>query len=73
MKRYLVEREIPGVGSLDRAQLKKLPLSQTMCSPGFPEECNGSNHSLRATRLSVSTLAKTRIWFSSTPDWADFQ
>ena len=24
MKRYLVEREIPGVGSLDRAQLKKV-------------------------------------------------
>jgi len=24
MKRYMIEREIPGVGGLDRAQLKKI-------------------------------------------------
>ena len=30
------------------------------------------NHSSRATRLSAFTLPKTRIWFSSTPDWGGF-
>jgi hypothetical protein len=66
MKRYMIEREIPGVGRLDRAQLRKMPPSRTACLPGFPEKYSGSTRSSRRTRHSASIWRKARTWFLST-------
>jgi hypothetical protein len=73
MKRYMIERQIPGVRGLDRAQLKKIPPSRTVCLPDFPEKYSGSTRSSRRTRHSAFIWQKTRIWFLSMRGWAAFR
>ena len=73
MKRHMIEREIPGVGGLDRAQLKKIVAKSNGVLPGFPEKYSGSTRSSRRTRHSAFIWQKTRIWFLSTHGWAAFR
>src|SRR5262245_21470393 len=84
MKRYMIEREMPGVGGLDRAQLKKIAAKSKGVLAGLPEKYSGSTRSSRRTshsafiwqkrrtRHSAFIWQKMRIWFLSTRGWAGF-
>ena len=71
MKRFLIERDISGVGNLSAEQLKGVAAkSNSVLAKLAP---NVQWLELPRTGRSASTLPKARRSSSSMPSWADFQ
>ena len=71
MKRFLIERDISGVGNLSVEQLKGVAAkSNSVLAKLAP---NVQWLEWPRTRRSASTLLKARHSSSSMPSWADFQ
>jgi hypothetical protein len=72
MKRYLIERDIPNIGNLSRAQLKDLAATSNNAVANFPGKCSGYPHRCRKDFLRLP-CRKVKPWFVSTPAWPVFQ
>ena len=67
MKRYVIERSIPGVGKLNREQLKGAAATSNDALAKLPGKVQWDIHTSWMTRPSASTSRKTRTPFRSTP------
>ncbi len=67
MKRYVIEREIPGVGSMNREQLKQAAVASCSALAKLYGKAQWSIHTSRVTRPSASTWLTARNRFASMP------
>ena len=72
MKRYLIERDISGVGNLSAEQLKGVAAKSNSVLAKLAPNIQWLNRMWPPTRRSASTLLKARHSSSSMPSWVDF-
>jgi Nickel responsive protein SCO4226-like len=73
MKRYMIEREIPGVGTLDRAQLKTIVAKSNGVLAGLSGKVQWLDSFVAADKTFCVYLQKTRTWFLSMHGWVVFR
>ena len=66
MKRYLIERHIPGVGSLSRAQLKDLAATSNDAVAKLSGKVQWLHSHIAADNTFCCYSPKVKPWFAST-------
>ena len=67
MKRYVIERDIPGVGKLGREELKGVANTSNEALAKLGGKGSGWSRSSSTTRPSASTSPRTRLRCASMP------
>ena len=67
LNRYIIERDIPEVGTLERQQLAEAAARSNEVLAQLAPTSSGSKAMSRRTRRSACTSPKTRTSFASTP------
>ena len=73
MKRFLIERDISGVGNLSAEQLKGVAAKSNSVLAKLAPNIQWLELYVAADKTSASILLKARRWSSSMPSWADFR
>ena len=66
MKRYVIEREIPGVGKLGGEELKQVAVTSNDALAKLPGKVQWVETFVTGDKTSASTSPTTRAWFAST-------
>jgi hypothetical protein len=73
MKRYLIERDIPNVGSLSREQLKGLAVTSNDALVKLSGKVQWVHSYIAADRTFAFTSPRARAWFENTRGWRAFR
>jgi hypothetical protein len=68
MKKYVIEREIPNIGTLEPEQLREAAAKSTRCSASLDQTFSGRNLLSLLTKRSVCIWLKMRQSSVGTPN-----